>query len=318
MGRLLVRHSRAFSLTKKAREIASILGGILLGPNDNIIVDYPAVALYVLTANNLDLGLVASTYFQARRNIFYAIAEGRPKLHWLAREMLDNSIVIAPSEYSASKISEAGIHVERVIHFAVTPPKVDYDYAISLRQKFQGKKLVVWVGANMYRKGVDLIEDAAETLGNDYAVYVVTGPGDYNINDIKAKNVHVDDRVFRLPEDKLGALYYAADALLMTTRNEGFGLPSIEATLIGTPAVIPEHPVLQEVLGDCGFFYEVRRVRIEDFFGLMDMEYYEPDISTLPEAMERALREGVLTRCISVLSKRFGPDNYKAFLRYLI
>ena len=49
-------------------------------------------------------------------------------------------------------------------------------------------------------------------------------------------------------DDDLAALYTGADALVVASRDEGFGLSAVEALACGTPVVACEAPALREVL----------------------------------------------------------------------
>jgi glycosyltransferase involved in cell wall biosynthesis len=53
---------------------------------------------------------------------------------------------------------------------------------------------------------------------------------------------HVDD-------DELAALYSGARALVLSSDDEGFGLPTVEALACGTPVVACDVPAVREVLG---------------------------------------------------------------------
>ncbi|MBM4381639.1 MAG: glycosyltransferase [Deltaproteobacteria bacterium] len=53
-----------------------------------------------------------------------------------------------------------------------------------------------------------------------------------------------------LPELELPALYAAAEALLLPSRYEGFGLPVLEAMACGTPVLCARAGALPEVAGD--------------------------------------------------------------------
>jgi glycosyltransferase involved in cell wall biosynthesis len=55
-----------------------------------------------------------------------------------------------------------------------------------------------------------------------------------------------------VPESDLPALYRAAEALLMLSWYEGFGLPVLEAQAAGTPVVAAQTTSLPEVLGEAG------------------------------------------------------------------
>jgi glycosyltransferase involved in cell wall biosynthesis len=55
-----------------------------------------------------------------------------------------------------------------------------------------------------------------------------------------------------VPRAELVRLYQAADALVVTSRFEGFGLPSLEAMAMGTPVVAFDNSAVAEVVGDGG------------------------------------------------------------------
>ncbi len=56
--------------------------------------------------------------------------------------------------------------------------------------------------------------------------------------------------------DDLAATYRRATALVMTSRCEGFGLPTLEAMACGTPVVSFSNSSLREVVGDGGVLVE--------------------------------------------------------------
>ena len=54
----------------------------------------------------------------------------------------------------------------------------------------------------------------------------------------------------------LRGLYHHCRGLLLATLLEGFCLPALEAMAAGAPVVAPDLPVLREVLGEAGLFFE--------------------------------------------------------------
>ncbi len=58
-----------------------------------------------------------------------------------------------------------------------------------------------------------------------------------------------------IPDRVITDLYRLADALLLPSREEGFGLPILEAGLSGIPVFCTDIPALKELGGDQGFYF---------------------------------------------------------------
>jgi glycosyltransferase involved in cell wall biosynthesis len=68
----------------------------------------------------------------------------------------------------------------------------------------------------------------------------------------------------QVSDDDLAAIYTGARALVLSSDDEGFGLPSVEALACGTPVVACDVPALREVLADRATF-----VAHDDLAGLL-------------------------------------------------
>jgi glycosyltransferase involved in cell wall biosynthesis len=58
----------------------------------------------------------------------------------------------------------------------------------------------------------------------------------------------------RVSDEQLAAIYSGAHALVLSSTDEGFGLPAVEALACGTPVAACEAPALREVLGERATF----------------------------------------------------------------
>ena len=63
-----------------------------------------------------------------------------------------------------------------------------------------------------------------------------------------------------VPPGVLRALYSGAEALVMASDGEGFGLPVVEAMAAGTPVVAADRAALPEVLGGAGLLFDPDQV----------------------------------------------------------
>jgi len=125
------------------------------------------------------------------------------------------------------------------------------------------------------RKNIELglrVVAALRAMGHR-AGLVVTGPGDPHDPDALAYRssllelrdaLEIGDAVWflgadheeGLPDEVVADLYALADVLFLPSREEGFGIPVLEALLRRTPIVCSELPALREVAGDAATYID--------------------------------------------------------------
>jgi glycosyltransferase involved in cell wall biosynthesis len=124
------------------------------------------------------------------------------------------------------------------------------------------------------RKNIELAIRTLAALRESYsrAVLVVTGPlGPHNPANVKyfeklvalRAELGLGDAVYflaelseeYLPDAIIADLYRLADALLMPSREEGFGIPILEAGLSGLPIFCTDIPPLRELGGDQATYF---------------------------------------------------------------
>ena len=131
---------------------------------------------------------------------------------------------------------------------AVIPHGVDPMFAPGEERGAGGYLLVV--GAVQRRKDPRAAVDAANELGMPV---VVVGPEREPALARELRRLGADVRGY-VDHDELPRLYRHAQALVVPSRYEGFGLPVLEAMASGTPVVAAPDPALVEVAGDAAVF----------------------------------------------------------------
>ena len=119
------------------------------------------------------------------------------------------------------------------------------------------ERWVLFAGALDARKNVELVLDALERLGPAAPTLVLAGQRWYGAGRDRAAHRWASARagldirpLGYLAEPLLWALMAAAPVFVFPSRDEGFGLPPLEAMALGTPVVVSTAAALPEVCGD--------------------------------------------------------------------
>ncbi|MGL5053248.1 MAG: glycosyltransferase family 4 protein [Cetobacterium sp.] len=128
-----------------------------------------------------------------------------------------------------------------------------------LKNKFKiTKKSILFVGTLEPRKNIDYLISLMPKLElNDYQLLVVGGKGWGNTrikNQIDNLNLKENTIIFMdyIQNKELVELYNVVDLYVSTSKNEGFGLPQLEAMSCGCPVVTAYNSAMIEVVEDGG------------------------------------------------------------------
>jgi glycosyltransferase involved in cell wall biosynthesis len=168
------------------------------------------------------------------------------------------SRVIVVSERTKRDLIElAGVPAERI---RVVPNGVGKPFGPD-GPHANGKPYALVVGSLEPRKDPLTVVEGFALLGSDELRLVFAGPdrGDGAAARAAAARRGLEQRVdFKghVPEDELGALYRGAACLVFASRDEGFGLPLLEAMASGVPVVATRAGALPEIAGDAAILVE--------------------------------------------------------------
>lgn len=151
----------------------------------------------------------------------------------------------------------------RLVHapLGIAPEfSVDSEISVSIDDPF-----IMHIGSCIPRKRIDVLLDVFSELNESYPeLRLVKVGGDWTPEqqqqldrlNIRSKIIHLHN----LPTTTIAALYRQAEAVLVTSDAEGFGLPLIEALACGAIAVASDLPVLREVAGNAALYCPVGEI----------------------------------------------------------
>jgi glycosyltransferase involved in cell wall biosynthesis len=172
------------------------------------------------------------------------------------RSLRRASAVVTPSETTASLLrAEYDVDVPVVVTplgvdpawFSAAPPSEELRRELGLPSSY-----LLFVGTLEPRKDLRTLLAAHRLMGDPPPLVLVGPPG-------WGEQVDVTGCVTPgyLEDARLRAVVAGAAALVLPSRDEGFGLPVLEALAAGTPVVASDLPVLREVGGTVTSYAEV-------------------------------------------------------------
>ena len=160
------------------------------------------------------------------------------------------AVVCTPSSAVAQQVSSRlDVPAQRIV---VTPLGVDRAWfsaaapTKALRTTLGlPPRYLLFVGATQPRKGLDVLLEAHASQPG-LVPLVLAGPAGWGQAPVTSSRVH---SVGYLKETDLRCVVAGAVALVLPSRDEGFGLPVLEAMATGVPVVCSDLPALREITG---------------------------------------------------------------------
>ena len=166
-------------------------------------------------------------------------------------------VIVVSEQTKRDLVAHSGVPAERI---AVVPNGVGAPFGPDGPQA-DGRPYALIVGSLEPRKDPLTAIEGFALLGSDELRLVFAGPdrGDGAAARAAAAGSGLEDRVeFKghVPDDELAALYRGAECLVFPSRDEGFGLPLLEAMASGVPVVATSAGALPEIAGDAAILVE--------------------------------------------------------------
>ena len=230
---------------------------------------------YVVTAHGTDLmGYQRSARF---RRYADEAAAGAKRIITISNDNDELVRELFPGCTDKTVFMRNGYDPERFYPEPTTREEIAESFGINLAER-----LVLFVGKLAHFKGVDVLIDAARFYEGERPgkiTTIITGDGELSQQlkkqaaDLNVRGVHF---LGHLEISQLRKLYSIADACIVPSRREPFGLVAVEALACGSPVIATNQGGLPDIIND-----EVGAlVDVDDSYGLSTAilhELYRPD-----------------------------------------
>jgi glycosyltransferase involved in cell wall biosynthesis len=128
--------------------------------------------------------------------------------------------------------------------------------------------LVLSVGHAGYYKNIELLLKAMASAELRHASLLRVGARLSGAQRSLANRLGIEERIIelgRVPAATLRAVYSVASVLAMPSRDEGFGIPIIEAMACGLPVIASDGGALPEVVADAGIIVPLQESPAQEF-----------------------------------------------------
>ena len=167
------------------------------------------------------------------------------------------SRIICTSNYEKELAISYGLESEKmvVIYNSVNPPNKYFDD----NPYDPSKTNILFVGRFSFQKGFDIVQNLSIMLDKSYQI---TAIGDYDNESERNKIMDNITHIGWISSLEIAKYYYYADAVIMPSRWESFGLVAVEAQSYGTPVLASNNTSLPEVIIDkeSGYLFETDNI----------------------------------------------------------
>ena len=203
--------------------------------------------------------------------VHYPERYSRFKREYLTR-MTKRSVRVAEQVVCISEDGKRDVHEQFNIpleRIEVVVPGVSEAYGVMdeaviqrfLKKEAQDKPYILHLGTLQPRKNIPTLIDAFSQLSDFDGDLVFIGGKGWMYEEIfgKVRDLGLEERVRFVgyaPDEEIPLWYNGADALVLASVSEGFGMPIAEAMACGTPVIGSNVSSIPEVVGDAGLLFD--------------------------------------------------------------
>ena len=178
-------------------------------------------------------------------------------LAWWPQRMLLNraDAVVTVSQTTKDLIAEHQL-TRRPVHVVSNAADMPPIPEERLARRAPETKSLVYMGSFMPYKNVETLVAAAALLP-DYELHLMS-----RVTDAQRERLTAIAPAARVvfhdgaSDEEYAETLASATALVTASRDEGFGIPLVEAMTLGTPVVVSDIPIFREIGGDAALFFD--------------------------------------------------------------
>ena len=174
---------------------------------------------------------------------------------WPQRMLLNRSDAVATVSHSTAALIAEHQLTQRPVTVVGNAPDPAFAAGATARTMPETRTLV-YMGSYMPYKNVDTLV-AATALLNGYELHLMSRVTEAEQRRLRALRPDAT-LVFHngVSDDEYRQVLCAATALVHASRDEGFGIPLVEAMNLGTPVVASDIPIFREIGGTAALYFD--------------------------------------------------------------
>jgi glycosyltransferase involved in cell wall biosynthesis len=224
-----------------------------------VIFFYPHVNLPYYIPKNVVItihDLIPLTHFWDRNEIKRKIF-----IFYLKRALKHSTRVVAISNTVAKELKQNFKGIDKKIEIIYEFIDDKFIKQNQIYDRIVDKPYLLFVGNRKKHKNLSLLVKAFAIIKEKIPHYLVIAGGkdkEKDEVDVLVEKLNIKERIIQFikPSDEvIICLYKFADLFVFPSLFEGFGLPPLEAVSLGCPVILSDIPILREIFGEAGFYF---------------------------------------------------------------
>ena len=179
--------------------------------------------------------------------------------HMLPRALNRCDGILTVSQTSKQLIAEVyKVSLDRI---AVVPNAIRRPVPGLLAPRTPPRPYLLAIGASWAHKNIESLLTRYPIWSECYSLKIVGGRGQYRSSlEVMASSLGIANRIeflSNLSTEQLDELYAGCSALVYPSKDEGFGLPPLEAMARMRPVIVADIPVFRELYGPYAFYVQL-------------------------------------------------------------